>query len=92
MNYMKVKWIHSIPDEPVLLYSEIDDDRWELRKIEVYQDGKTGFAGPGVAHGGSKLSKEPLPSLSQIAGDPQFEPSAISQPEFEAAWDKATSG
>ena len=44
MRYIKVKWIHSYPDEPVLLYSEIDDSGWEVRKVEVFPDGAYGYA------------------------------------------------
>ena len=44
MEYIMVKWLHSHPDEPVLLYSELDKDRWETRKVEVFADGRIGFA------------------------------------------------
>lgn len=30
MTYLKVKWIHAHADEPVLIYSELDHERWEL--------------------------------------------------------------
>jgi len=26
MQYFRVEWIHSFPDEPVEIYSEIDDE------------------------------------------------------------------
>jgi hypothetical protein len=92
MNYLKVKWKHSFSDEPVLLYSELDDARWELRKVEVFPDGKMGYAAAGKDSGGTKLTKEPLPSLAQIAFDTQFEPVVISGAEFESVWDEATAG
>jgi hypothetical protein len=34
MSYLKVKWNRSFPDEPMLLYSELDRERWEVRKVE----------------------------------------------------------
>jgi hypothetical protein len=43
MIYLKVKWNHSFSDEPVLLYSELDRKRWELRKIEVFPNGRMGM-------------------------------------------------
>ncbi|MFP3795822.1 MULTISPECIES: DUF6881 domain-containing protein [Paraburkholderia] len=89
MSYIRVKWIHSIPTEPTVIYSELDVDRWELRKIELYPDGHIGFASATVCAGGSGLSKEPLPQLSEIAGDPQFEPAEVSKSEFEQVWLKA---
>jgi len=86
MHYIKVKWIHSHSDEPVWLYSELDEDRWETRKVEIFQDGTTGFAGPGEAAGTTKLSIEPLPTLEEIASDPQFVPQEVQRQEFEEVW------
>ncbi|MFS8066109.1 MAG: DUF6881 domain-containing protein [Byssovorax sp.] len=39
-----VKWKHSNPDEPSLLYSELDEQRMQHRKIDIYPDGRWGFA------------------------------------------------
>jgi len=86
MTYMRVKWKHSLPTEPVLLYSELDGARWELRKIEVFADGRRDFATASEATGGTRLSKEPLPTLDEIARDPQFEPTEITRAEFEEVW------
>jgi hypothetical protein len=36
MSYLKVKWNRSFPDEPMLLYSELDRERWEVRKVEFF--------------------------------------------------------
>ncbi len=44
MKYIRVKWNHLFSDEPVLLFSELDDARWEVRKIEVFRDGHQGYA------------------------------------------------
>jgi len=43
MEYLKVSWLHH-EDEPVYLYSEIDPQRFESRKIEIYPDGSFGIA------------------------------------------------
>lgn len=83
---MCIKWVHSFVSEPVLIYSEIDDERWELRKMEIYADGRIGFANRSDSGGGSGLSTEPLPSLAEIATDPQFKPVEIDQAEFERVW------
>jgi hypothetical protein len=89
MTYMRVKWKHSLNSEPQLIYSELDDQRWELRKVEVYADGHAGYASSSESRGGSGLSKEPLPSLEEIASDAQFEPVEVDQAEFERMWAKA---
>lgn len=44
MQYVRVRWIHSLPGEPVTLLSELDDDRFEVRKLEIFHDGSTGRA------------------------------------------------
>lgn len=44
MEHLKVRWIHTHVDEPVLLMSELNSDRYEVRKVEVYADGRMGFA------------------------------------------------
>ena len=89
MIYLKVKWKHSFSDEPVLLYSELDRQRWEVRKVEIFPGGRMGYAGPGSAVGGTDLGIEPIPSFEQIASDPEFEPEIISKAEFDKVWAKA---
>jgi hypothetical protein len=86
MKYIRVKWIHSIATEPVLLYSELDDNRWETRKVEIYADGRSDFASMFESKGNTRLGKEPVPLLSDIALDSEFEPAEISQEEFEQIW------
>ena len=86
MQYLKVEWLHEKPNDPVELYSEIDEERWELRKIEVYSDGHAGCADRAQEHGGTRLGVEPLPSIAEIASDSQFRPAVIDQREFEDIW------
>ena len=56
MRYIKVKWIHAHANEPVWLYSELDDDFWETRKVEVFPDGTKGHANHVETHGTTKFS------------------------------------
>lgn len=86
MTYIKVKWHHSFQNEPVILYSELDENRSEVRKVEVYADGSCGYAGEGQELGGTKLGLVPIPALAEIAADAQFEPLETSQQEFENLW------
>ena len=89
MQYIKVKWIHSFPDEPMWLYSEIDDDRWEIRKVYVFPNGTCEYAGPNGNRGSTKLGIEPVPPLEEIASDPEFLPEEIPAEQFETIWKKA---
>jgi hypothetical protein len=86
MTYIKVKWIHSCPDDPVLLYSELDGERWEMRKVEVFADGHFGYASSTESGGSTGLGLEPVPTLPEIGSDPQFEPVEITKQEFEEVW------
>jgi hypothetical protein len=86
MDYLKVKWNHDFSEEPVWLYSELDPDRWETRKVEVFADGTIGFASANESRGSTRLGLEPVPPLIEIAAAKEFEPQEITQEEFEKAW------
>jgi hypothetical protein len=88
MRYLRVQWLHFHPDEPVEIYSEINEDGWEVRKLEVFPDGSLGFASPTEGMGSTMLSVEPVPSLPEIASDAQFKPIEISREDFEQVWEK----
>ena len=79
-----------MPQEPVELYSEIDSEGWELRKVEVFKDGSMSFASAERATGSSGLSETSIPSIDDIALDPQFRAVEIPADTFEAIWLKAT--
>jgi hypothetical protein len=85
MQYIKVIWKHDFKEEPILLYSELGGNRWEVRKVEVFRDGSYGYAGDGREYR-SGLGLMAVPSLDEIARDPEFEPCQISKDEFEAIW------
>jgi len=83
MTYIKVRWMHSHLDEPVLLYSELDEGRWEKRKVEVFAGGRCGYASSTESAESTRLGEVPVPPLSEIATDPQFNPTEIDKQEFE---------
>lgn len=89
MKYVRVLWQHDYLDEPVELYSELDEDRWELRKVEVFRDARYGYAWSLGSSMTTQLSDEPLPESDEIAKDAQFVPEAITAAEFELVWKKA---
>jgi hypothetical protein len=88
MKYIKVRWIHAFPDEPVALYSELDESRRETRKVEIFADGRAGFASVSESTPSTRtmLSTEPFPQLDEIAADPQFQPAEIDKAEFDKVW------
>jgi hypothetical protein len=86
MPYIAVKWLHSFSDEPVLLLFELDEQRWEVRKIEIFRDGTAGFADATRETATTALGQLPVPPLAEIASDPEFEPREITQTVFEVWW------
>ena len=91
MRYLRVQWIHPDADEPIELYSELDDEGWETRKVELFRDGTLGFAESIESAGTTELGETPLPSLEEIAANPEFRPTWIPKEEFERAWSKRLS-
>jgi hypothetical protein len=91
MNYLKVLWVHPTNNDPVLLFSELDFDRWEVRKVEVFSDGSFGLANRQVQIGSTVLGEVPIPEISEILLDKEFIPSSISEFEFEDIWSQAVS-
>ena len=87
MKYIRVRWIHDSRHLPVWLISELDDHHWEVRKIEIWQDGTKGFADRTSSYGGTGLGEVPVPSFRELAELPQFQFEEISRPAFEAEWD-----
>jgi hypothetical protein len=87
MKYIRLKWNHSNPDEPVWIFSELDDKGKEIRKIECFRNGFCDVATEKSSSGTASVMTLPLPDLSQLSRrDPEFTPVEISQEEFENVW------
>ncbi len=84
--YIKVIWFHQFHDEPVLLYSELDNERFETRKIEFYRDNQVGIAFEEMEFNSSMLGTEKVPDLIEINKNPEFYGVEISKEEFEIIW------
>jgi hypothetical protein len=92
VGYLKVEWHHEFSDEPVLLYSELDGERYEVRKVEVYRDGTRTFANADTHGGTSMLGEVPAPTMERFAELAEFTAVEISRTEFEAEWSAAIDG
>ena len=88
MLHICIRWIHDRPDEPVWLFSELDDRGIEHRKVTFWGDGSHARAAEGIEVGDAALVREPFPSLAILANDPQFEVHEISPAAFELVWDR----
>ena len=91
MSYIKVFWRHEFQNEPFTLYSELDDQRFEARKVELFSDGRTAFSCTSCSSlsPSSQLGMLPIPDNDEIARDPQFEIFEIDAEEFELVWKSA---
>lgn len=88
-SFMRVEWRHDGADDPILLYSELDEQRYEVRKVEKYRDGRATYAWGKGSTGSTALGDRPVPAAEVIAGHPDFEVSAIRYADFEAVWNEA---
>ncbi len=86
MKYIRVKWKHTTNIDPIWIYSEIDNEQWEHRKVEIFLDGRKGFADKFEQIGGSQLGLEPWPDLVKLGSEPEFEIAEISKEDFEKIW------
>jgi hypothetical protein len=88
-SYLRVAWKHHDTRDPIVLYHEIDDERWELRKVDVWLDGRLTYADANRRTGDTRLGDAPVPPLDEIAAISEFEPVEVSRAEFEAIWERA---
>lgn len=86
MRYMYVNWKHSNSNEPEDLYSEINDSGWEIRKVEIFRDGRVGCADSSHFTNSTELSIVEIPSIEEISIDTQFSPKEITKEDFEKVW------
>ena len=90
MTYLPVKWKRKDDDPrfPMLIYSELDDERWETRKVEVFPGGRLGYADASAEIGGTGLAEKPIPALADTPPHPELESVEIAKEEFETMWAK----
>lgn len=86
MTYLMCHWIHNFTDEPILLYSELSEHRYEVRKVELWADGRIGYATKDLEHGDTGLGLKPIPLTKDIADDPEFVAADIDRDAFEKVW------
>ena len=78
-------------DDPVELLSELDEARFETRKVDVFADGRLQAASKDFGTGDTWLSYEPIPSLDDINSQTEFDAVEITREAFETIWAAALS-
>lgn len=87
--YLRVVWSHSYTEEPIELYSEVDDEGYETRKVQVFRDGRLEWANSEVETELTGLSEHPIGSIEEINSHSDLSASIITKQEFEAIWRQA---
>jgi hypothetical protein len=86
-TYIRCEWFHDFEDEPCCIYSELDDERYETRKIEVFKDGTTTRASTeDLWSDPMALADQPAPSLEKGSAYTEFHMEEIGAAEFEDLW------
>ncbi|MBJ7553139.1 DUF6881 domain-containing protein [Marinomonas spartinae] len=88
-TYLYSKWINAPKDQPKEFYSELDAERYETRKVEVFSDDKLNYASATKSTCETRLGEIPVPPTNEITDDPEFDTKEISKEAFEEIWEKA---
>ena len=92
MRYLLAEWTHQEEDEPYLIYSEMDEERRETRRVEFYRNGST-FSYGGERGNEGALRREPFPEdlrdLRPETGEGDYTAREISPGLFYAIWNQA---
>lgn len=89
MDYVLVEWFHNLEDEPSEIYSELDQDRREVRKVEFFKNGLC-FSYGGERGGREALADVPFPKDLRTLNRPgEMEAHSITSSHFQAVWNQA---
>lgn len=86
MEYIDVQWMQESPDHPFRLVSELDTQRYEIRKLEFFSDGRVGFASSVGRSPSTDLGSVAVPSLDEINQSEEFIGTTITATVFESLW------
>jgi len=90
-TYIYSKWKNSPVGSPVEFYSELDGQRYEIRKVEVFDGGRFGYASKTKVNNDTSLGIIPVPPLPEIMSQSEFDIKVINKEDFESMWEKAVS-
>lgn len=89
MQYVLVEWTHDQVDEPTLIYSELDENRRETRRVAFYQNGLC-FSYGGERGNEEALAEEPFPAdLRSLTRPGEVEAHVITRSLFQEIWNQA---
>ncbi|WP_298035400.1 DUF6881 domain-containing protein [uncultured Dysosmobacter sp.] len=89
MEYVLVEWTHEYEDEPYEIYSELDADRREVRKVEFFRNGLC-FSYGGDRGNCDALADVPFPENLRVIGQTEgMTARSISRSHFLEVWNQA---
>jgi len=88
-SYFHAVWFDASEDEPVEYYDELDADRYSIRCVRRYRDGRLEACSYTSDNWRDEMPEGPIPPIADINRDSQFSAKEISKSEFEAAWNQA---
>jgi hypothetical protein len=71
-----------------MLFEEIDEQRYETRKVHQYADGRLVRTNR-ISDLSTSLAWVPVPPEDEIASQPEFEVLPLTAEEFEVVWRRA---
>lgn len=90
MDYVLIEWDRDLDDEPYLVYSELDENRMERRKVEFFRNGIC-FSYGGERGNEGALAASPFPedlrTITGEAGECAARP--ITRQLFQEIWNQA---
>ncbi len=89
MRYILLEWKHESEDDPILIYSEVDDANYEIRKIEVYRNGVALRYDENTEFVSNRLSDVSFPENISEINDNEFFAKNIDLELFENKWKEA---
>ena len=88
MECIDVQWHHANMGTSYRLVSELDDERFEVRKMEFFSDGKVGFAFAAGSLHGTQLGSIPVPSVDEINAAAEFTAKSLAISQFNLLWQR----
>lgn len=82
MEYVKYYWKYIDDETPILIFAELDDERYSTRQVYVFLDRHIEIMVDKEVY----VSEEPYPSNEEINNMGEFKIFSISKSEFEKIW------
>lgn len=90
MYYLKGTYTEKFSEEVAQQFCEIGSDLYAQRSVEIFRDGRIGYADVTVSLNGTILPEGKFPSENEIwSSEGEFISCIITREEFEEVWEKA---